>query len=91
MYNINMLKLWAKTILGEKITRDQIYKKEEKYDTKNFESYLNDICYEFDIPTPIILKVHIKHFENFNITRFRRSDFIEEVDYDFLIIENALE
>ncbi|MCL2862438.1 MAG: hypothetical protein FWE22_08525 [Firmicutes bacterium] len=86
-----MIKLWAKTILGEKITRDQIYKKEEKYNSNDFESYLNDICYEFDIPSPIILKSHINNFENFNITRFRKSDFIEEVDYDFLVVENALE
>ncbi|MCL2255944.1 MAG: hypothetical protein FWC11_03695 [Firmicutes bacterium] len=86
-----MIKLWAKTISGEKITRDQIYKREEKYSSSKFDEYLNEICYEFDIPSPLILKTHVNHFDNFNIVRFRKSDFIEEVDYDYLVIENVLE
>ncbi len=84
-----MLKIWAKTISEDKIKKDTIYKKDGKYSNRSFMDYLVDICYEFDIPTPIVLKSHIKNFDQFNITRFKAPDFVESVDFDVLVLENV--
>ncbi|MDR2201543.1 MAG: hypothetical protein LBP26_02065 [Clostridiales bacterium] len=84
-----MLKIWAKTTVGDKITNDIIYRRFEKYDSGKFMEYLNEICHDFDIPTPVVLKSHVTHFESFNITRFKSGDFIESVDFDSLVLENA--
>lgn len=86
-----MLKIWAKTIVGEKITRDLIYKEFTKYNPDNFVDYLRDICHTLDIPTPVVLKNHSQNFERFNITRFKPGDFVENVDFELLVLENASE
>lgn len=86
-----MIKIWAKTMIKDKITRDQIYTRDEKFDSEKLMDYLVDMCYEFDIPTPIVLKSHIKNFDKFNITRFKESDFVEAIDFNSLVIENASE
>lgn len=86
-----MLKIWAKTIKEDKIKKDMIYKRGEKYSNSNFMDYLVEICHEFDIPTPVVLKKHTNNFDQFNITRFSASDFIESVgeEFDYLVLENA--
>ncbi len=42
-----------------------------------------------DIPTPVILKHHIRGFHSFNITTFKAEDFVESVDFDKFVLENA--
>ena len=84
-----MLKIWAKTLVKDKITRDLMYKKLEKYNSATFMDYLVEICYEFDIPTPVVLKSHRYNFNKFNIVRFRASDFVESIDFEVLVLENA--
>ncbi|MCK9574488.1 MAG: hypothetical protein WCX32_03205 [Clostridia bacterium] len=84
-----MVRIWAKTMKNEKITRSIIYENTEKYTEENFFNYITKICHTFDIPTPIILKSHKSNFENFNICKFISRDFIETIDFDVLIIENA--
>ena len=48
-----------------------------------------EICYEMDIPTPVVLKSHRHNFSQFNTTRFRASDFVESVDFETLVLENV--
>lgn len=86
-----MLKIWAKTMVKDKITRDYLYVLDEKFDIDKLMQYLIDICYEFDIPTPIILSSHTTNFDKFNITRFKERDFVESIDFETLVIENASE
>lgn len=86
-----MLKIWAKTYKDDKIIKDLLYTKSAKYDTGKFIDYLVDICYEFDIQTPIVLKSHKFNFTKFNCTRFKACDFLEEVNFDSLVLENASE
>ena len=82
-----MFKIWARTIMGDKITKSLIYKGEGKFDIKLLNKYLVDMCEQMDIPTPVILKSHIRNFNAFNITRFMSSDFVESVNFDNLTIE----
>lgn len=84
-----MVKIWAKIINDNKIVRSIIYTHDSNYDTANFLTYLIDICYELDIPTPIILKSHTHNFYHFNIAKFRTPDFVESINFDTLLLENA--
>ena len=84
-----MLKIWAKALVKDKIVKDMMYKRFEKYDSEKFTEYLVEICHEFDYPTPVVLKSHTKNFDSFHITRFKASDFVEPVSFDTLVLENA--
>ncbi len=90
-YTADMLKIWAKTIVREKITRDLMYIRAEKFFERDFHTHLMEICHELDIPTPVVLKSHKQNFMRFNITKFRASDFVESVDFEYLQLENASE
>ncbi len=84
-----MVRIWAKTTLDEKIQQSIIYENEENFTPENFGLYLEDICLKLDIPTPVYLTKHIRHYINFNNTFFRPEDFVESVDFDKLILEEA--
>lgn len=84
-----MFKIWAKTITDHKITGSYLYHSADKFDGKEFLYYLTDICHEMDIPTPVLLKSHVKNYALFNIAKFRKSDFVESVPFDNLVLENA--
>ncbi len=84
-----MFKIWAKTQTGDKIISDYMYINGDKYDEREFAAYLMEICHEMDIPTPVILKHHIRGFHSFNITTFKAEDFVESVDFDKFVLENA--
>lgn len=86
-----MFKIWAKTIKNHKIVGSYIYHSADKFDSGEFLSYLTEICHDMDIPTPVILKSHVRNYTFFNITKFRKEDFIEKVDFDTLQLENASE
>jgi len=80
------MKIWAKTVQGEKITRSFLY--ETPYvGTDNYEECLREICHEMDVPTPVVTPVNVRNFTNFNIERFRPRDFVESVDFDFFETE----
>lgn len=82
-----MFKIWSKTILEEKITRDIMYENNEKFDINKFSEYLIEVCYELDIPTPLILSNHIKNFDKFNNVSFSVADFVESIDFEKLVLE----
>ncbi len=84
------MKLWVKTIKGEKITTSVLYDVPGAYEPKKLLEYLTDICFSLDIPRPIIIDKHIKEMRNFNHTIFKESDFVESVDFDKLWIEVAI-
>ena len=84
-----MFKIWAKTQTGDKIISDYMYINGDKYDEREFAAYLMEICHEMDIPTPVILKHHIRGFHSVNITTFKAEDFVESVDFDKFVLENA--
>ena len=84
-----MLKIWAKTLLDDKITRQTMYKRFEKFDAESFMDYLVEICHELDVPTPVVLKRHESDFDAFRFVKFRPGDFVESVDFELLWLENA--
>ena len=84
------MKLWIKTIKGEKIVISMLYEVPGIYDPQNLLNYLTDICFSLDIPRPIIIDKHIKEMEQFNHTIFKVGDFVETVDFDKLWVEVAI-
>ena len=85
-----MFRIWAKTVKDGKIVRQFTYENEEKLTWSHFLHYLFDICRELDVPTPVLLKTHILNFGKFNHVRFLPRDFVEEVDFDYLLLENLV-
>lgn len=84
-----MVKIWVKTNLNKKITKSEIFVFEGKYEEARFEEYVREICNDMDIPTPVVLSSHVSAFTRYNISRFKKGDFVESVDFDELSLENC--
>lgn len=84
-----MIKLWAKIITDNKIKHDLIYESADNYNREEFFEHISEICYKFNIPTPVIVENHLLNYEEFNMVKFLPRDFVESVDFDKLEIENA--
>ena len=81
------MQIWAKIYNDEKIVNHTLYNVEGKFSIDNFENYLTDICAFFDIPRPITLSKHTRHFNEFNICIYTSADFVESVDFEKLTLE----
>lgn len=84
-----MVRLWAKTMKGHKMTKNFIYESIDNFNKETFYIHVQEICHKMDIPTPVILSYHIENFVNFNNCMFYPRDFVESVNFDRLIIEDA--
>ncbi|MGN0819156.1 MAG: hypothetical protein ACI4M6_01995 [Christensenellaceae bacterium] len=85
-----MIKIWAKTTKnGKKLRETVFFDNADKMDYSLFFDYLTEICHKLDIPTPLLLKTHIFNYAKFNFVVFKKDDFVESVDFDSLILENA--
>ena len=85
------MKVWAKVMKGDKILRDVVYENEVPLTQSGFQSLMQELSYKLDIATPVILVNHLKHLERFNRVKFLARDFIEDVDFDLLIVERVLD
>ncbi len=85
-----MLRIWAKVIKNDKIVKETMYENFSPVDYSKFFDWIRDICEALDCPTPVIIKTHIFNYAKYNTVRFTPGDFVESVDFDKLILENAL-
>ena len=85
-----MFRIWGKVIKDGHIIRQTTYEREEKFTYAHFFNYLADICDALDVPTPVLLKTSIFNYAKFNHVIFRSSDFMEDVPFDRLVLENIL-
>ena len=76
---------------GDKILRDVVYENDVPLTQSGFQSLMQELSYKLDIATPVILVNHLKHLERFNRVKFLARDFIEDVDFDLLIVERVLD
>jgi len=84
-------RIWAKVMLGDKIKKDLIYTSDKAIEADTLQGDIANLCHELDIPTPVVLKSNVSNFFEFRITRFRSTDFVESVDFDMLVLEDATE
>ena len=76
---------------GDKILRDVIYEADLSLTQSGFQTLMQEVSYKLDIATPVLLATHLKHLEKFNRVKFLTRDFIEDVDFDLLIVERVLD
>lgn len=84
-----MIRIWAKVMLDNKIIKQCVFEKYETMDYSQFFEYTREICETLDIPTPVIIKTHLFNYAKYNTVKFIKSDFVENVEFDKLIFENA--
>ena len=83
-----MVQLWIKVIKDDKIVKDTVVEKFEKFDYSLFVDYLSEGFYSLDLSTPVVIKNHILNYAKYNVVRFVPSDFLESVDFDYVWVEN---
>lgn len=84
-----MFKIWAKVLKNDKIKKQYVLEKPDVIDYSLFFDYVREICENLDIPTPVIIKTHIFNYAKYNVLRFKKDDFVEKIDFDKLVLENA--
>jgi len=82
-----MVKIFAKTIINNRVKKTFKYINDEDFEIDHFYDYVREICEHFDSPTPIVMAKHIKDYILFNNTQFIKEDFVEKVFFDKLILE----
>lgn len=84
-----MVKMWGRTFYEHKTVKSFTLEKSVKNEWHDFWDYVSEICYNMDIATPIVMKKHLFDYAKYNYVRFDKSDFVETVDFDYLLIENV--
>lgn len=83
-----MFRIWGKVLIEGRIVKQTTFCSEKKFSYADFFGYLTQICEALDVPTPVLLKVHLFNYAKFHHTVFRKEDFMEDVDFDKLVVEN---
>ncbi len=86
-----MIKIWAKTMKKSKIIKSYVLQKDEIFNINEFYNYATEICHNLDIETPLILSKHLNDFVSFNNAIFKKDDFIDKINFEYLIFENIAE
>ena len=81
------MKFWIKTVVNEKITHDVVAESFENFSKDEFVTFLQDVCHNLDVPTPIFSQSDFVNLACFNSTKIKARDFVETVDFDFMEIE----
>jgi hypothetical protein len=84
-----MIRIWAKVMKKDKIVKQYMLEKTESMDYSLFFDYLREICENLDIATPVLIKTHLFNYAKYNNVRFTQSDFVEQISFDKLVLENA--
>lgn len=84
-----MFRIWAKVIKENKIISQCVYEKEQNIDYSEFFDYVREICEKLECPTPVIIKTHLFNYAKYNTVKFIKDDFMEKIDFDKLVLENA--
>lgn len=85
-----MVRIWAKVIKNDKIVKQFLFERAGLTDYSLFYDYLREICENLDIPTPVLIKTHLFNYAKYNVLRFKKDDFVESINFDKLVLENAL-
>lgn len=84
-----MVRIWAKVMKKDKILSQCVFERDENIDYAEFFEYLREICSTLDIATPVLIKTHLFNYAKYNVVRFTSADFVEPINFDKLVLENA--
>ena len=80
-----MFKLWIKEIDdNNRITKHKTFEFQQEFDVRFLRTYIEVVCNDLKIETPILLNSHYITFNNFNRVRFAQSDFVDDIEFKFL-------
>ena len=85
-----MIRIWAKVMKKDKILKECMFEKDGEIDYSEFFDYLREIAERLDVATPVLIKTHLFNYAKYNVVRFTASDFVENICFDKLVLENAL-
>ena len=83
------MRIWAKILINNEIEKDLIYETYSEMKYFNYQKWVEEICNQLDIPTPVIIPQHYKNFALFHNTHFKAADFVHPVDFDAFRIEDC--
>ena len=81
------MKIWARLLIDGKNVKDTLYADNYPLTFESYENMLRKIAEQLDISSPVSMKIHFRHFKEFNIHRFKPDDFVESFEYDSMEIE----
>ena len=84
-----MIRIWAKVMKKDKIINQYMFEKDGSIDYSEFFDYLREICENLDVATPVLIKTHLFNYAKYNVVRFTQSDFVEQISFDKLVLENC--
>ena len=80
-----MIKIWGKILCEDKIIASKTITVDES--STSFFEMLQNLSYQLNIPTPILMDKHVHDFNLFHFCYFRPDDFIESVNFDKYVLE----
>ena len=80
-----MVKIWGKILTEDKIITSKTIVVDES--NTSFFSMLQEMSGKLNIPTPILMDKHVHDFNLFHFCSFRPDDFVENVNFDKLVLE----
>lgn len=79
------MRIWFKQYKDTHLLKDMVV---EDYSdanrTRKVFDAIHKMSYEFDLAEPIWLESSIREFKRFARVRFRKDNFMEEIDFDYL-------
>lgn len=83
-----MFRLWGKTWKNNRMLSDAVIC-DDSDDTRTHKVFhaLTELCYEFDLSSPVWLESNIQEFRRHAKTRFSQDSFIDSIDFDYLEIQ----
>ena len=82
-----MFKLWV-TAFDEnnKMVKNQTFAFKQNFDARFLYQYMQVVCAEWKTETPVVLKSHFANIANFGHVKFLKSDFIDEIEYKYIMV-----
>lgn len=81
------MKLWLKVMKNTKIIKDTVIECSDKENYQaNLKVCITTGCEKLDIPKPYWLPSNLTEYNTFNKSTFTEDNFMEEIDFDKLVI-----
>ena len=83
-----MFRLWGRIWKDNHMLKDTVIC-DDRQETRTHKVFhcLEQICYELDLGNPIWLDTTVRDFKKHSKTRFYQDNFIEQIDFDYLEIQ----
>lgn len=82
-----MFRLWGKIFRDNHLIQDEVVCDDSDLNrTRKIFAAIEKLCYSFDLSQPVWLDANIAEFQKHSNVRFRKENFMEAIDFDYLEI-----